>query len=89
MNFDYQVPGSELSLRFVDEPLDPIAYQRWLYRSDRPLFDSAGQLARVGFSGRLAETLFDLSLLLRGRVAGGTAARAEMLYREVRWSVFQ
>jgi hypothetical protein len=83
VNFDYQMPGSELSLRFVDEPLDPIAYQRWLYRSDRPLFDSAGRLARVGFIGRLAETLFDLSLLLRGRVAGGTAARAEMLYREI------
>ena len=81
--FDYQLPGSELSLRFVDAPLDPIAYQRWLYRSDRPLFDSAGRLARVGFTGRLAETLFDLSLFLRGRVAGGTAARAEMLYREI------
>ncbi|MFN2138872.1 MAG: hypothetical protein ACK2U5_00210 [Candidatus Promineifilaceae bacterium] len=81
--FDYQLPGSELSLRFVDAPLDPIAYQRWLNRSDRPLFDSAGRLARVGFVGRLAETLFDLSLLLRGRVAGGTAARAEMLYREM------
>ena len=69
-------------LRYVDEPLRPLAYQRWRSRPDYPRFDSVGRLARVGFAGRLAEALFGFSLLARGRVPGGTTGRAEQQYRQ-------
>jgi hypothetical protein len=81
-NIDFQSPGTDLFLRFVEEPLDPIAYQRWLNSSEHSTFDSVGRLARVGIAGRLAEALFDFSLLLRGRVAGGTAGKAQLQYKQ-------
>jgi len=81
-SYDFLSSGKELFLQFVDEPLDPIAYQRWLNSSDHPSFDSVGRLARVGLTGRLAEALFDFSLLLRGRVAGGTTGQAQLQYKQ-------
>ena len=81
--FAYQEDAHELFLRFVDEPLHPLAYQRWRSRPDYPRFDSVGRLARVGLAGRLAEALFGFSLLARGRVPGGTTGRAEQQYREL------
>jgi hypothetical protein len=81
-SYDLQSSGNELFLQFVEEPLDPIAYQRWLNSNEHPVFASVGRLARVGIAGRLAEALFDVSLLLRGRVAGGTASRAQLQYKQ-------
>ena len=81
-SYDFQSSGNELFLQFVEEPLDPIAYQRWYNSSDHPAFDSAGRLARVGITGRLAEALFDFSLLLRGRVTGGTSSKAQLQYKQ-------
>ena len=81
-SYAFQSSGNELFLQYVEEPLDPIAYQRWFNSSDHPAFDSVGRLARVGITGRLAETFFDFSLLLRGRVTGGTSSKAQLQYKQ-------
>jgi hypothetical protein len=70
-----------LSLRFVARPLNGAAYQRW--RSTRPRFMSRGRLARVGLFGRFVSAIFNLVLLLRGRVPGGTVAAAQQQYQEI------
>jgi hypothetical protein len=70
--------GRALSLNFVDEPIGGLDYRHW--RSHRPTFKARGRLARVGLVGRIADAAFQLTLLLRGRVPGGTAARAQMQY---------
>lgn len=44
---------------------------------------SAGRLARVGYTSRLVDALFSLSLLARGRVPGSLARRAVKRYREL------
>jgi hypothetical protein len=74
-------PGRSLCLRLVDTPLKGLAYQRWRLRPDRPSFRTSGRLARVGLIPRFVDSLFELSLLLRGTVPGGTAAAAEQKYR--------
>lgn len=81
--FDKHSAGVELFLRFTDKPLDPIEYQRWLASEEHPAFDSVGRLSRVGIVGRLAEALFGFSLIVRGRVPGGTTGRAAMKYKEM------
>ena len=75
-------PGYTLYLRYVEEPLEGMAYQRW--RSERPAFSAAGRLARVGLGSRIIDSFFDLSLLVRGRVPGGTAAAAHDEYEALR-----
>jgi len=42
-----------------------------------------GRLARVGYVSRLADALFSVSLLARGRVPGETAAAARAAYGEI------
>ncbi|HQX75190.1 MAG TPA: hypothetical protein PL074_02700, partial [Thermoflexales bacterium] len=76
-------PGGALYLRFVDEPLNAIQYQRWLERSDLPRFQAYGRLARVGMLSRIIDSFFTMSLLVRGKVPGGTAAAAQMKYEEM------
>jgi len=46
--------------------------------------ESLGRLARVGYGSRLVDALFSLSLLLRGRVPGDTAAAAILTCRKGR-----
>jgi hypothetical protein len=70
--------GRSLALNFVDEPLGGMDYRRWA--SHRTKFKARGRLARVGLVGRIADAVFQLTLLLRGRVPGGTAARAQTQY---------
>ena len=43
-----------------------------------------GRLARVGYGSRLLDALFSLTLLLRGRVPGDTAAAARIIVRQLR-----
>jgi hypothetical protein len=74
-------PGRVLCLRLVDEPLKGRAYRQWLSRPNKPVFRTSGRLARVGLTARFVDSLFELSLLLRGTVPGGTAAAAEQKYR--------
>jgi hypothetical protein len=70
--------GRELALGFVEEPLGGMDFRRW--HSHRPTFKARGRLGRVGLVGRFADAVFQLTLLLRGRVPGGTAARAQLHY---------
>jgi hypothetical protein len=74
-------PGRGLYLRFTDKPLDVAEYQRW--RFDRPAFHAPGRLARVGLFARIVDSLFDVSLLVRGRVPGGATSIAAAKYREM------
>ncbi|HEX2912364.1 MAG TPA: hypothetical protein VH186_16260 [Chloroflexia bacterium] len=76
--------GHTLYLRLVEKPLDALSYQLWLTRPDRPIFKAVGRLARVGIFSRLLDSCFDLSLLLRGRVPGGTRAAAHVKYQQMR-----
>lgn len=79
-----QVPaGHVLFLRFVAEPLQPLDYQQWLLRPGRVPFKAPGRLARVPLISRIGDAFFDLSLMVRGVVPGGTAAAADVRMREV------
>ncbi|MFN2200174.1 MAG: hypothetical protein ACK2UO_03155 [Caldilineaceae bacterium] len=72
-----------LYLRFVDEPMDVLEYSRWRMRPDLPAFYAPGRLARVGIFPRIIDSLFDLSLLIRGNVPGGTTAAAERKFEDI------
>ena len=74
-------PGQRFSLRFVQRPLSGVDMARWWRRSDRPTFRAAGRLARVGLFARVIDAAFNVSLLVRGTVPGGTAAAAWEKYR--------
>jgi hypothetical protein len=76
-------PGQTYFLRFVERPLRGRAFSRWYLRKERPVFDARGRLARVGLGVRLLDSLFEIALLLRGTVPGGTVAAAEIQYRRI------
>lgn len=77
-------PNHTYYLQFVQEPLKPTAFRQWSQDPERPGFKSAGRLSRVSLTARLIDSLFDLSLVVRGTVPGGTAAQADCLFREIR-----
>ncbi|WP_420642648.1 hypothetical protein [Candidatus Leptofilum sp.] len=83
-NYNTPPPDHTYYLQFVQEPLKPNEFRQWLQDPERPDFKSAGRLARVSLSARLIDSLFDLSLVVRGNVPGGTTARADYLFREMR-----
>ena len=76
--------GHTLYLRFQNEPLGAVEYQRWRARTDRPILQAAGRLTRVGIVSRMISSLFNFTLLLRGSVPGGTAAAADLAVRQMR-----
>jgi hypothetical protein len=76
------VPGQELSLRFVNRPLSRRELRGWRRDRARPRLAAGGsRFAAVGLLSRFIDAVMRLSLLLRGRVPGGTAAAAEQSYR--------
>jgi hypothetical protein len=75
-------PGPGMYLRLVDEPFSRTRTTIWRHRSDRPRFQHASRLARVGVLSRVVDALNRISLFFRGKVAKGTEAAAETLYRE-------
>src|SRR6187399_1478912 len=77
-------PGHSQYLRFVPKPMNAVELNRWRGRPDAPVFDAPGRLARVGLAARLVDAGLVTSLLLRGRVPGGTAAAASVRYDEIR-----
>jgi hypothetical protein len=79
-----RAPGRALYLRFVQEPLGRVAVIEGRAGAARPRFSAPSRLARVGIVARLIDALFDLSLLVRGTVPGGTVAAAEVKYAEIR-----
>ncbi len=70
-----------LSLRFVQQPLDHAEYLRWR-RAPRDRLRAAARFTTTGMFGRLVDAGIRASLLLRGKVAAGLAAAAEITYRE-------
>jgi hypothetical protein len=77
-------PGHSQFLRFVSKPLGSIELARWRNRAGRPIFSAPGRLARVGLLARLVDAGLVASLLLRGRVPGGTTAAASMRFEGIR-----
>lgn len=74
--------GRDLSLRFVQRSLGWREFRTWRRDTDRPrLTAGSSRFAAAGLLGRLIDAVLRLSLLLRGRVPGGTAAAAEQSYR--------
>ncbi len=78
------LPGQAQFLRFVPEPMGSLELARWRNRPGREVFSAPGRLARVGLLARLVDAGLVLSLLLRGRVPGGTAAAASVRYDQIR-----
>jgi hypothetical protein len=74
-------PDRSLELRFVQQPLRGAAMRAWR-RMDRPRLRGTARLAAVGVFARVIDSLLRLSLVLRGRTPGGTAAAAEVAARE-------
>ncbi len=76
-------PGArDLSLRFAERPLSWREYRAWRREPGRErLAHTSSRFAVVGLMGRLIDAVIRLSLLVRGRVPGGTAAAAERAYR--------
>ncbi|MFL5775963.1 MAG: hypothetical protein ACJ76W_06785 [Chloroflexota bacterium] len=77
-------PGHLQFLRFVPRAMNAVELARWRNRRDRPRFSAPGRLARVGLPARLVDAGLVTSLLLRGRVPGGTAAAAQVRYAAIR-----
>jgi hypothetical protein len=75
-------PARDLSLRYVERPLSWSEYRAWRREPGRErLAHTSTRFAVVGLVGRLIDAVIRLSLLVRGRVHGGTAAAAERAYR--------
>ncbi len=71
-----------LSLRYADRSLTWRAYRAWRREPGRErLAHRSSRFAVVGLVGRLIDAVIRLSLLVRGRVPGGTAAAADQAYR--------
>jgi hypothetical protein len=77
-----QVPDQALYLRFVQAPLSGIALAQGRDRAKRPRFHAPSRLSRVGIVARLVDAGFDLSLLVRGTVPGGTVAAGGQVRRD-------
>ena len=77
-------PGEAQFLRFVPKPLSALDLRRWQSRPEHQRFSAPGRLARVGLAARLVDAGLVTSLLLRGRVPGGTAAAASERYDDIR-----
>jgi hypothetical protein len=63
--------------------MNPLDYQAWRLRADKPSLKSGGRLARVSLFSRILDAFMDSSFLVRGMVPGGTTASAEVKYREI------
>ena len=71
-----------LWLRFTEHSLRRRELRGWRRDPDRPrLAPGTSRFAAVGMLSRLIDAVLRLSLLLRGRVPGGTTAAAEQRYR--------
>lgn len=81
---DDATPGETQFMRFVQEPFNPLELTRWRQRPGHPVFKAPGRLARVGLPARLLDAGLILSLLVRGRVPGGTTAAAQVKYAAMR-----
>ena len=75
-------PERDLWLRFVERSLGWRELRAWRRDAGRArLAKGSHRFAAVGLLGRLIDAALRLSLLVRGRVPGGTAAAAQRSYR--------
>jgi hypothetical protein len=84
--------GSVYYLKFID-PLEFVELARYsmqeavrqlLHQDEEKVFQAGrGRLARVGYMSRIIDALFSLTLLMRGRVPGDTAAAAVLTYHKI------
>lgn len=74
-------PDRRLSLRLVQAPLRRRELARWR-RRPRDRLHATVRFTTTGVLGRVVDAGFRASLLLRGTVAAGLAAAAEVIYRE-------
>jgi len=81
--------GTVQFLRFIEplsltESAQLLARQRRHKQDNENIFHAGvGRLARGGFLPRMADALFSLTLLLRGRVPAAVAAAAELNYHDL------
>jgi hypothetical protein len=76
--------GRTMFLRYVQAPLSGVNLVQGGVRAHRPRFSAPSRLSRVGIMARLIDAGFDLSLLVRGTVPGGTVAASELKYAATR-----
>jgi len=74
--------GTVQYVRFV-ESLTTLKAARFVAAHHSHFKRSRGRLARVGLLSRLVDALFSITLIMRGRVPGGTAAAADAAYRRM------
>ncbi|NTW09311.1 MAG: hypothetical protein HGA28_07065 [Anaerolineaceae bacterium] len=76
-------------LRFIEtlsltEAAQALAAQAAMRYRQRDFFQAGlGRLARGGFLPRLADAVFSLSFLMRGKISAATAAAAELAYHRI------
>ena len=87
--FDQLSTSHKQHLRYVEKPLNPARYQSWLRNPRRERFSSAGRLARVPLIARISDSIFDLSLAVRGVVPGGQTAAAWQMYQQEKLQLLQ
>lgn len=73
---------SALQLRYVPGPLSRTQSLQWRRDPNRPRFRSTSRFAAVGLLGRVLDSLFRFSLLLRGAVPGGLTAALQREYSQ-------
>ena len=75
-------PDGALELRYVPRPLGRTESKQWRRDPSRPRFRSTTRFAAVGLLGRVLDSLFRLSLVLRGAVPGGLTAALHRTYAQ-------
>ncbi|TPG28310.1 hypothetical protein EAH80_27600 [Mycobacterium hodleri] len=73
--------GTTLELRYVPAPLKSGELRQWRRDPHRARFRSTSRFAAVGLLGRIIDSLFRFSLILRGSVPGGLTAALHRRYR--------
>ncbi len=72
--------GATLELRYVPAALNTRELRQWRRDPARARFRSTSRFAAVGLLGRIIDSLFRLSLILRGSVPGGLTAALHRRY---------
>jgi hypothetical protein len=73
--------ATTLELRYVPGALTPSELRQWRRDPERARFRSTTRFAAVGLLGRIIDSLFRLTLILRGSVPGGLTAALHQRYR--------
>ena len=71
-----------MQLRYVPKPLSRIESREWRRNPNRARFRSTSRFAAAGLLGRVLDSLFRFSLLLRGAVPGGLTAALHREYSQ-------